>query len=387
MHGWQAGRMRVLLGPAAASVLVWLWLALLRGMFWRTDVRLPATVAPARWPSVAVVMPARDEAALLPLSVPALLAQDYRGRVRVVLVDDNSTDGTRELVAGRWPDVHLVAPGEPAPGWTGKLWALRAGIARAGAVDFLLLTDADVVHRPGSLSALVRAAEAHDLDLVSQMARLRVRSRWERLVVPAFVYFFALLYPFRWCNDPHARTAAAAGGCSLVRRTALQRVGGLDGIAAAVIDDVALARALKRSGSRIFLGLADLVESVRPYDGLGPLWRMVSRSAYAQLRHSVGLLAGTVLGLLLVFAVPPAAAVAGALEAGRWTVLAGLAGWVLMAGTYAPMLRYYGQPVGAALLLPFTAVLYLAMTVDSAVRYHRGRGAEWKGRTHPRVHS
>jgi hopene-associated glycosyltransferase HpnB len=379
--------MRVLLGSAAASVLVWLWLALLRGMFWRTDVRLPATVAPARWPSVAVVMPARDEAALLPLSVPALLAQDYRGRVRVVLVDDNSTDGTRELVAGRWPDVHLVAAGEPAPGWTGKLWALRAGIARAGAVDFLLLTDADVVHRPGSLSALVRAAEAHDLDLVSQMARLRVRSRWERLVVPAFVYFFALLYPFRWCNDPHARTAAAAGGCSLVRRTALHRVGGLDGIAAAVIDDVALARVLKRSGSRIFLGLADLVESVRPYDGLGPLWRMVSRSAYAQLRHSVGLLAGTVLGLFLVFVVPPAAAVAGALGAGRWTVLAGLAGWVLMAGTYAPMLRYYGQPVGAALLLPFTAVLYLAMTVDSAVRYHRGRGAQWKGRTYPRVHS
>jgi hopene-associated glycosyltransferase HpnB len=379
--------MWVLLGPAAASVLVWLWLAGLRGMFWRTDVRLPATVAPARWPSVAVVVPARDEAGLLPLSVPALLGQDYRGPVRVVLVDDNSTDGTRELVAGRWPDVHLVAPGEPAPGWTGKLWALRAGIAQAGGVDFLLLTDADVVHRPGSLSALVRAAEAHHLDLVSQMARLRVRSRWERLVVPAFVYFFALLYPFRWCNEPGAPTAAAAGGCSLVRRTALQRVGGLDAIAAAVIDDVALARALKRSGARIFLGLADLVESVRPYDGLGPLWRMVSRSAYAQLRHSVGLLAGTVLGLLLVFAVPPAAAVAGALGAGRWTLLAGLAGWLLMAGTYAPMQRYYGQPVAAALLLPFTAVLYLAMTVDSAVRYHRGRGAQWKGRTYPRVHS
>jgi hopene-associated glycosyltransferase HpnB len=387
VRGWQAGRMRVLLGPAAASALAWLWLALLRGMFWRTDVRLPATVAPARWPSVAVVVPARDEAALLPLSVPSLLAQDYAGPVRLVLVDDNSTDGTRELVAARWPDVDLVAPGEPASGWTGKLWALRGGIAAAGAVDFLLLTDADVVHLPGSLTALVRAAEAHHLDLVSQMARLRVRSRWERLVVPAFVYFFALLYPFRWCNEPGARTAAAAGGCSLVRRTALQRIGGLDAIAAAVIDDVALARALKRSGSRIFLGLTDLVESVRPYDGLGPLWRMVSRSAYAQLRDSVGLLAGTVLGLLLVFAVPPVATVAGALGAGRWTLLAGLAGWLLMAGTFAPMLRYYDQPVAAALLLPFTAVLYLAMTVDSAVRHHRGRGAAGKGRTYPDGHS
>jgi hopene-associated glycosyltransferase HpnB len=370
--------------PATVALLVWLWLASLRGMFWRTDVRLPSLGGePVRWPSVAVVVPARDEAAVLPSTLPTLLDQDYPGAVRLILVDDNSGDGTRELVASRWPRFKVVTPGEPDPGWAGKLWALRAGIAEAGRVDFLLLTDADIAHRPGSLRALVRAAEANRLDLLSQMARLRVRTGWERLVVPAFVYFFAMLFPFRWSNAPGARTAAAAGGCSLVRRAALDRAGGLDAIRAAVIDDVALARLLKRSGSRTFLGLADLQESVRPYDGLGPLWRMVARSAYAQLRHSVVLLAATVVGLFVVFVVPPSATVAGAVGGRPWTLLAGTAAWLLMAGTFAPMLRYYGQPVVAALLLPFTAVLYLAMTVDSAIRHHRGRGAAWKGRTYP----
>jgi hopene-associated glycosyltransferase HpnB len=375
--------MAVLTVLAGLSVLVWLWLTVVRGMFWRTDVRLPAGADPSPWPSVVVVIPARDEAEVLPASLPSLVAQDYPGPVRVILVDDNSSDSTGTLVAGRWPEVNLITPGEPMPGWTGKLWALRAGIAQAGPVEFLLLTDADIAHRPGSLTALVRAATANQLDLVSQMARLRVRAGWERLILPAFVYFFALLYPFRWVNRPRTRTAAAAGGCSLVRRAALERAGGLDAIRDAVIDDVALARLLKRCGSRIFLGLADLVGSVRPYDDLASLWRMVSRSAYAQLRHSPGLLAGTTLGLAVVFAVPPVATMAGAVFTDWPTLLTGAAAWLLMAGTFTPMLRYYDQPVTAALLLPFTAVLYLAMTVDSAIQHHRGRGAAWKGRTYP----
>lgn len=379
----QAGPVDVLLVLAVVSLAAWLWLTFARGMFWRTDVRLPAGVDPDPWPSVAVVVPARDEADVLPLSLPALSGQDYPGRLRVILVDDNSADGTADLAAADWPDVKIVAPGEPPPGWTGKLWALRAGVDAAGPVDLLLLTDADIVHRPGSLTALVRAAQAHRLDLVSQMARLRVETGWERLVVPAFVYFFALLYPFRWVNRPGSRTAAAAGGCSLVRRAALERAGGLDAIGAAVIDDVALARLLKRSGSRIFLGLADLIASVRPYDGLGPLWRMVSRSAYAQLRHSPVVLAGTVLGLLLIFVASPAATVAGAVTGDGPTLLLGAAGWLLMAATFVPMLRYHGRPAAAALLLPLTASLYLAMTVDSAVQHYRGRGAAWKGRTYP----
>jgi hopene-associated glycosyltransferase HpnB len=330
------------------------------------------------------VVPARDEAAVLPESLPTLVRQVYPGAVRVILVDDNSTDGTRQLVADRWPAVTVVDPGEPPPGWAGKLWALTAGIAEAGDVDYLLLTDADIAHRPDSLASLVRAAEEHRLDLVSQMARLRVRSAWERLVVPAFVYFFALLYPFRWSNRPGTRTAAAAGGCGLVRRAALERAGGLARIRGAVIDDVALARVLKRSGARTFLGLADRVDSIRPYPDLSTLWRMVSRSAYAQLRHSAALLAGTVLGLALIFLVPLVSIVVGAVTGDVPALVLGAATWLLMAGTYLPMLRYYGQPWPAAFALPFTATLYLAMTVDSAVQHYRGRGAAWKGRTYQR---
>jgi hopene-associated glycosyltransferase HpnB len=381
--GWQATDVVVLRALAGVAVLVWVWLALARGMFWRTGLRLPGAAAPARWPSVAVVVPARDEAAVLPESLPTLVGQEYPGPVRVILVDDNSTDGTRALVAARWPAVTIVDPGQPPPGWAGKLWALRAGVAEAGDVDLLLLTDADIAHRPDSLAALVRAAEAGRLGLVSQMARLRVHTGWERLVVPAFVYFFALLYPFRWSNRPGTRTAAAAGGCGLVRRVALERAGGLDAIRGAVIDDVALARILKRSGGRIFLSLADRAESIRPYPDLGSLWRMVSRSAYAQLRHSPALLAGTVLGLALVFLAPPVSTVVGAATGDVPTLVAGAAGWLLMAGTFVPMLAYYGQPWPAALALPFTATLYLAMTVDSAAQHYRGRGAAWKGRTYP----
>ncbi|CAM5344553.1 glycosyl transferase family 2 [Streptomyces avidinii] len=396
-----------LLVAACASLAVWLWLTLGQGMFWRTDTRLPPRHAPARWPSVVIVVPARDEAAVLPKSLPSLLAQDYPGGAEVVLVDDGSTDGTAAL-ARRLADAHpglpltVVSPGDPDPGWTGKLWALRHGIAHAlhppgtatggletggaghAAPAFLLLTDADIAHEPDSLRELVAAATAGGLDLVSQMARLRAVSAWERLIVPAFVYFFAQLYPFRWINRPGARTAAAAGGCVLLRTEAAVRAGVPDSIRQAVIDDVSLARAVQSAGGRIWLGLAERVDSVRPYDSLGDLWRMVSRSAYAQLRHRPALLAGTVAGLALVYLVPPAALLGG-LAAGRPGVAwAGGLAWLLMAGTYAPMLRYYRQPLALAPLLPFTALLYLLMTVDSAVQHYRGRGASWKGRTYAR---
>ncbi|MDQ0380661.1 glycosyltransferase [Amycolatopsis thermophila] len=222
---------------------------------------------------------------------------------------------------------------------------------------------------------------AGERDLVSQMAVLRTRTVWERLVVPAFVYFFAMLYPFHRVNGP-GRTAAAAGGCCLVRRTALERAGGVAAIRGAVIDDVALGRAVKRAGGRVWLGLADDVRSVRPYPTLGSLWRMIARSAYTQLRHSVVLLAGTVLGLAVVFLAPPVLTVAGLGQ--PWVLVPALAAWVLMTVTFVPMLRYYGQPWPAALLLPVTATLYLLMTVDSAVRHWRGRGAAWKGRSYSR---
>ncbi|MBW5486801.1 glycosyltransferase [Streptomyces bambusae] len=379
---------------AAAAVLVWLWLTLGQGMFWRTDVRLPARTPPARWPAVAVVVPARDEAEVLPYSLPSLLAQDYPGPAEVYLVDDGSTDGTGELarrLARGTPGLPLtvVHPGDPEPGWTGKLWALRHGIAcaraaRPGGLRYLLLTDADIAHEPDSLRELVAAAESAELDLVSQMARLRVVGVWERLVVPAFVYFFAQLYPFRWINRPAGRTAAAAGGCVLLRTDAAVRAGVPDAIRQAVIDDVSLARAVRDCGGRIWLGLAERVDSVRPYPALGDLWRMVARSAYAQLRHRPLLLAGTVAGIALVYLVPPVALFAG-LAAGRpATAWAGAAAWLLMSGTYVPMLRYYRQPLVLAPLLPATALLYLLMTVDSAVQHYRGRGAAWKGRTYAR---
>lgn len=416
--------MGYLLVAACASLAVWLWLTLGQGMFWRTDTRLPPRHAPARWPSVAIVVPARDEAEVLPRSLTSLLAQDYPGEAEVILVDDGSTDGTAAL-ARRLSDARpgglpltVLSPGEPAAGWTGKLWALRHGIAHAHArsgtgtgtgtststststgphdsipspgsspgpaPDYLLLTDADIAHEPDSLRELVCAATAADLDLVSQMARLRAVSVWERLIVPAFVYFFAQLYPFRWINRPAARTAAAAGGCVLLRTEAAVRAGVPESIRQAVIDDVSLARAVQRSGGRIWLGLAERVDSVRPYASLADLWRMVSRSAYAQLRHRPELLAGTVAGLVLVYLVPPAALLAG-LAAGRPAVAwAGGLAWLLMAGTYLPMLRYYRQPAVLAPLLPLTALLYLLMTVDSAVQHYRGRGAAWKGRTYAR---
>ncbi|MCZ4122942.1 glycosyltransferase [Streptomyces sp. H39-S7] len=389
--------MTVLTWVAGVSLLAWVWLLLAQGFFWRTDVRLPAAGAepaggPGTWPVVAVVVPARDEAAVLPLSLPSLLAQEYPGRAEVFLIDDGSSDGTgdtaRSLAAlrGGLP-LTVASPGELPAGWTGKLWGVRHGIAlateRTGA-EFLLLTDADIAHEPDSLRALVAAARTADLDMVSLMARLRVETVWERLIVPAFVYFFAQLYPFRWINRPGGRTAAAAGGCVLIRRSAVEAARVPESIRHAVIDDVALARAVKGGGGRIWLGLADRVDSVRPYPDLGELWRMVSRSAYAQLRHNPAVLAATVAGLVLVYLVPPLAALAGAAAGAPGLCAVGAAAWAVMAATYLPMLRYYRQPLWLAPLLPFTAALYLLMTVDSAVQHYRGRGAAWKGRTYAR---
>jgi hopene-associated glycosyltransferase HpnB len=376
---------------AAGSLLAWLWLLLCQGFFWRTDVRLPPRREPEAWPSVCVLVPARDEAAVLPAALPSLLRQDYPGRAEVFLVDDGSADGTGDLareLARRHGGLPLTvgSPGEPPAGWTGKLWAVRHGIglARARDPEYLLLTDADIAHAPDSLRELVAAARAGGFDVVSQMARLRVESTWERFVVPAFVYFFAQLYPFRRIGKEGTRTVAAAGGCVLLRAQAAERARIPDAIRHAVIDDVALARAVQRSGGRVWLGLADRVDSVRPYPRLGDLWRMVSRSAYAQLRHKPLLLAGTVAGLALVYLVPPVALVVGLVAGNAVAAAVGGSAWLVMTGTYVPMLRYYRQPLWLAPLLPFTAFLYLLMTVDSAVQHYRGRGAAWKGRTYTR---
>jgi hopene-associated glycosyltransferase HpnB len=390
-----------------AAAVAWAYLVLGHGRFWLAGEWLPPRRAePDRWPDVVAVVPARNEAAMLPATLPTLLGQDYPGALSVNLVDDCSTDGTAEaaakigLEAGR---PLQVIPGAPAPGpagtWAGKVWAMAQGLAAAGEPGYVLFTDADIAWEPGALRDLVTAAVSDDRDLVSQMALLRTQTSWERVIVPAFEYFFAQLYPFRRVNRPGARTAAAAGGCMLVRREALQRAGGLAPISGARIDDVALGRLLKRQPSqqpsqpqsgqpqpgRCWLGLSTRVVSVRPYPALADLWQMVARSAYIQLGYSPWLLAGTVAGLAFIYLLPPAGAIAG-LTAGAagpaaLALGAGLAGWVLMTLSYLPMLRLYRLSPLRALTLPLIALLYAVMTVDSARRHYSGRGAVWKGRT------
>ena len=325
-----------------AAAVVWAYLVIGHGGYWRTGQRLPSFPAPSpapsgaagepsRWPDVVAVIPARNEAGMLPAVLPTLLGQDYPGALTVILVDDCSTDGTAGVAAGLGPGrgeppgrpgraLRVVAGAPLPPGWAGKVWAMAQGLAAAGdlgTVGYVLFTDADIAWEAGALRALVRAAEGDDRDLVSQMALLRTATRWERVVVPAFVYFFAQLYPFPRVNSPRSRTAAAAGGCMLVRREALERSGGLVPISAARIDDVALGQVIKRQRGRTWLGLSTAVVSVRPYPRLADLWHMVARSAYIQLRYSPWLLAGTVAGLAFLYVLPPAGAIIGLAAAGR----------------------------------------------------------------------
>jgi hopene-associated glycosyltransferase HpnB len=390
----------------AAAAVAWAYLLAGHGQSWRTDQRLPpAGPERSRWPAIAIVIPARDEAGVLPLSLPTLLGQDYQGRLQVAVVDDESSDGTAAAAAelgkiSGWAVSHrldtdgdrqlAVIAGQPLPdGWAGKVWAMSQGLAATGDAEYILFTDADIAYAPGTVAELARAAAGSRLDLVSQMARLRADARWERVLIPAFVYFFAQLYPFRLVNRQRCRTAAAAGGCMLVSRATLERAGGLAQIRAARIDDVALGRLLKRrAGACCWLGLATGVVSVREYARLGQIWDMVARSAYTQLRYSPFLLAAVVAGLSWLYLLPPGAAIAGLalLAAGGGTSAAsllasGAAGWLLMAVSYLPMLRFYRLSVLRAPLLPLIAGLYAAMTADSARRHLAGRGGAWKGRT------
>ena len=367
---------------AAVSLAVWLYLLFGHGGFWRTDQRLDgAGDTPEAWPAVAAVVPARNEAAVIGQTLRSLLAQDYPGDLVVIVVDDESDDGTAELARGAGV---VVAGGVARPvGWVGKTWARAQGVEAAAAAApeacYLWFSNADIAHGPGVLRALVAKAEAGRLDLVSLMARLQCESGWERLLIPAFVYFFQMLYPFRRVNDPARATAAAAGGCMLVRRAALVAAGGLDAIAGDLIDDCALARAIKPGGP-IWLGLATESWSVRPYAGLGDIWDMVARSAYTQLRHSPMLLAATVAGMTLIYLVPPATVIAGVFGGFGPAAGLGAAGWFAMAVAYAPTLRFYRQPAVAGVALPAVAALYTLMALDSALRWRRGEGGRWKGR-------
>lgn len=375
------------------SLLAWIYLYFFHGRFWRSDQWIePAfeTGTPIDgWPEVAVVVPARDEAAGVERCLTALLEQDYPGRFVVFLVDDDSHDET-PTIAARLAREHpqgerlqvLTTATRPS-GWVGKMWAVETGVQNAlrqnPETQYLLLTDADVAHHAGSLRRLVRKARAHGLDLVSLMVRLHCERPWERLLVPAFVYFFQQLYPFPRVNDPTRATAGAAGGCMLVRSEALENAGGIERVRGAIIDDCTLGAALKERG-RVWLGLSRRDVSFRPYEGLQDIWNMVARSAYTQLDYSPWRLAGTVLGLLLVYIVPPLLGFLGLVLGQPTVALPALAALVLLCATYLPTLDLYGLPRAYALTLPLAGLLYTAMTVDSGLSHYRGRGAVWKDR-------
>ena len=381
---------------SAVATSIWLVLLLLWGQFWRADQRLQNEIVKrvgnqGRWPSVAVVIPARNEAELIGRVLRSHLAQPYPGELSLVLVDDKSTDNTAQIATQTAERLNktgilTVLPGtELPPGWTGKLWAMEQGFQhlkqQASQPDYVLFTDADIEHSSNTLQQLVAKAETERLDLVSLMVQLRAQSFWEKLLIPAFIFFFQLLYPFPWVNNPKKKTAAAAGGCVLLRFEALSRINGLQKIRAALIDDCALGAAVKQNGP-IWLGLSDEVKSLRPYPGLQSLWQMVARSAYTQLNYSPFLLVGTVIGMALVYWVPPLGFLVGLLL-GSWAIaLSGLLGWLMMALAYWPTLRLYKSSPLLAFVLPIIALLYTLMTIDSALQYWLGSGSAWKGRTY-----
>jgi hopene-associated glycosyltransferase HpnB len=377
---------------AAMSLALWLYLLLGRSGFWRARPRIEdeASPAPHSWPPVVAIVPARNEADHVETALRSLLAQDYAGTLKILLVDDHSDDGTGEVARrlAEAPSARLgVIEAAPLPRrWSGKLWAVAEGLRHAAhvlpAARYVLFTDADVAHAPDSIARLVAKAEAESLDLVSLMVKLRCERFWERLLIPPFVFFFQKLYPFAAVNDPARHAAAAAGGCMLVRCQALREAGGIEAIRNRLIDDIALAQAIKRrrGGGRIWLGLTATSVSLRGYDRLFGIWSMVARSADTQLGHSSLLLIATVVGMALTYLVPLAAVIAGAVSGGWVTAGTGMLATLCMSACYLPTTKLYGLQPYWSLTLPAAALLYAAMTIDSALRHRRGVGGHWKGR-------
>ena len=367
---------------ALFSFVVWLYLIGFHGFFWRSGPVLAQRAASGR-AKVAVVVPARDEAASIRQSLASLLAQDYPGELSIILVDDNSSDGTAEIAAslqagGRLTIIH----GEPLPqGWSGKLWAVNQGLIqeKARAADYVLLTDADIEHAPDHISSLVAKAEADGLDLVSEMVRLHCVRGAERALIPAFVFFFQMLYPFNWVANPARRRAGAAGGTMLVARAALDRVQGVSRIRHHLIDDCALAKEIKATGGRLWLGHAEHTVSRRVYSDGREIWNMIARSAYTQLGNSPWMLLGCIVGMGVMYCAPPLLA----LFAHGAPRLLGLLSWLVMALAFQPTLRRYRRSPLWGLALPCIGLFYLCATASSALRHYSGQGGGWKNRVYP----
>lgn len=355
------------------------------------------------WPSVCVLIPARNESNMLKESLPTLFNQEYPGELKFYLVDDGSTDDTKstvlDIVRNEKAEKRFqLIENTPTPkDWTGKVWALHTGLQETeeSNCDLILLTDADIKHEDNSVKRLVHHLEHNDLDLVSIMANLRAESFWEKVLIPSFVYYFSMLFPFEWVNNPQKNTAAAAGGCVLLEKTKLVNAGGFEAISRAIIDDCALARLIKSSSGKgkIWLGLSNLVSSVRSYGGLKGIWQMVSRSAFTQLKHSYLLLTGTVIGLILLFIAPPGLLITGIIGLissvlpfgelnGFLYVGIGALSWTLMGISFLPIISWYNLPKTYAAVGPLSGALYALMTIDSALMWGRGRGGNWKGRTY-----
>ncbi len=360
-------------------LLVWLYLAFGRSMFWLfrerdADSKL---LAPMTWPSVVAVVPARDEADVIARSLGSLIAQNYPGDFHIILVDDQSDDGTAIAARALGGPVTVLSGAPRPPGWTGKLWAMSQGLdaAKARAPEFIWFTDADISHAPDNLVRLVARAETGGLVLTSQMAKLSARTLVEHFLIPAFVFFFAMLYPFGAVNDPKQKLAAAAGGCMLARRKDLETVGGIEAIRRNIIDDVSLGKLMKTRGP-IWLGLSSRAVSLRPYETLAEIRRMVARSAFAELDYSILKLVGTLLGLVLVYLAPPGVAQ----FANGPSQMAGWIACIIMVAMMQPILRYYRLSPLWAFTLPIIAAFYAFFTLDSALQYWRGKGGMWKGR-------
>ncbi len=379
---------------AILALFIWLGLALARGGFWRADQRLGHPPAPGVWPAIAVIIPARDEAASISEVVRAHMASTYPGELEVFLVDDGSSDGTaqiaRKAAASGSRTLHVIEAPPLSPGWSGKLAALNAGVIAADGrmpqAEFVLFTDADIVHAPDLAGRLAARAVEKKLALVSVMSTLDSRGLWGSLLIPAFVFFFQKLYPFALTNDPGSRVAGAAGGVVLLRRDVLEDIGGVASIRGALIDDCALADRVKNTGRRrpIELVLSEgEARSLRDNRSFGSIRNMVARTAYTQLDHSPAKLAGAVLGMILVYLIPPLAVLLWPLHGEGAAAAAGLLAWLLMAALYAPTLKAYAKPPWHAFALPAAAALYTGFTIDSAIRHMRGKGGAWKGRTYP----